>query len=276
MTPHASSSAAGGDGRGEGSPVLLERRGRVAIVTLNRPAKLNAMSTQMMAELGEIIIGLDGDPDVGCIVITGAGDRAFSAGRDLAEEAGERSSRAGGSEPVPAEPSSQGSRGYAAVSGCRKPVLAAIRGYAYGGGAILALGCDVRIAAEDARFKFPGAAYGLPAGGVQLAQVVGPAKSKELLFTGDVVDAREALRIGLVNQVVPASELQEYTLSMAERIAVNSPAALEALKAIANLMPAPDQALERQRQADRELRSSADATTRLSAAAERVTGANRR
>ncbi|MBV8083445.1 MAG: enoyl-CoA hydratase/isomerase family protein [Chloroflexi bacterium] len=257
-------------------PVLVERRGRVAIVTLNRPTKLNAMSTRMMTELGDAIGALDDDPEVGCIVITGAGERAFSAGRDLAEEAGERATRASGSAPVPAEPSSQGSRGYAAVSGCRKPVIAAIRGYAYGGGAILALGCDIRIAAEDARFKFPGAAYGLPAGGVQLAQVVGPAKSKELLFTGDVVEAQEALRIGLVNQVVPVDQLQGYTLAMAERIAVNSPAALQALKAIANLMPAPDQAVERQRQADRELRSSADATTRLSAAAERVTGAGRR
>ncbi|HUZ75984.1 MAG TPA: enoyl-CoA hydratase/isomerase family protein [Chloroflexota bacterium] len=243
-------------------PLLVERRGRVGIATMNRPAKLNAMSTHMLLLLEDALRNFEADDGVGAVVIAGAGERAFSAGRDLGE-----ATSAG-------EPSMEGRipRAPATLGQCSKPTIAAVRGYCYGGGALLALGCDVRLAAQDARFKFPGAAYGLPAGGVQLARVVGPAKAKELLFTGDVLDAAEALRIGLVNQVLPNGEELGCAIAMAERMASNSPAALAALKEVVDLTIPVQQALAHEAEVNRRLRASGDTATRLRSAAERVTG----
>src|SRR3954453_1190677 len=114
----------------------------------------------------------------------------------------------------------------------RKPTLAAIRGYCFGGGALMAIEFDIRIAATDARFKFHGASYGRAPGGAVLPRIVGDAKAKELLFTGDEVSATEALRIGLVNQLVAPEDVLETTVVMAARIAANSPVAVLALKEI--------------------------------------------
>jgi enoyl-CoA hydratase/carnithine racemase len=243
--------------------ILVERRGRVALVTLNRPEKLNALSSQLALELTTAIEALDADNEIGAIVLTGAGERAFSSGGDLEEQrqalkTGTLASRMSST---------------ATVLQCRKPTLAAIRGYAYGGGAVLALSCDIRIAGDDARFKFPGATYGQPTGGAILPRIVGAAKAKELLFTGDDVDAAEAWRIGLVNQVVPIDQVLETALAMAERIAANSPATLQVLKqAVERALPIDEARALESGERGRQVRNSAETAIRMRAAADRVVG----
>jgi enoyl-CoA hydratase len=245
------------------APVLVEMRGSAGLVVLNRPAKLNALSSQLVAELETALQQLDADDEIGVIVITGAGERAFSAGGDMAEQV----ARLDGSAPSPRRKSAS-----EVVRVCRKPTVAAIRGYCYGGGALLAINCDIRIAADDARFKFHGASYGQAPGGAVLARVVGDAKARELLFTGDEVDAGRALEIGLVNHVVPPQEMLETAMAMAGRIASNSPAAVAALKEVINLAHPTEQALSHEKAAERELRKSTDSAQRFRRAARRVIG----
>ena len=244
--------------------VLVERRGAVGLVTLNRPEKLNALNRELVRQLGQVLAELEADESIGAIVLTGAGERAFSAGGDMREQVSalER--------PQPAAPSAS-----SAVRACTKPVLAAVRGYCYGGGAVLATSCDIRIGGEDARFKFHGASYGLAPGGATLPRIVGEAKAKELLFTCDEVLAPEAVRIGLLNQMVPSPEAVEATVSMATRIAANSPRAVRVLKETINLALPIDQALAHEEAATRELRGSPEQAARFRQAAARVVGPGR-
>src|SRR5437870_304582 len=144
-------------------PVLVERRGRVGLVTLNRPEKLNALNSALVNQLELALKTLDGDDEIGAIVLTGAGDRAFSAGGDMAEQV----AALDGSSTAPRLSAS------AVVRGAAKPTIAAIRGYCFGGGALLALECDIRIGGDDTRFKFHGASYGRAPGGAVLPRIVG-------------------------------------------------------------------------------------------------------
>jgi enoyl-CoA hydratase/carnithine racemase len=242
--------------------ILVERRGRVALVTLNRPEKLNALSSELVNEMERAFHELDGDDEVGAIVITGAGTRAFSAGGDMAEQvAALDESRA-----FPRVSAS------AVVHAVRTPTIAAIRGYCFGGGALLAIHCDIRIGGDDTRMKFHGASYGRAPGGAVLPRIVGDAKAKELLFTGDEVSATEALRIGLLNQVVPADEVVDTAIAMAARIAANSPASIRALKEIIDLALPVDRALEREHELNRDMGHTPEAAARFRSAAERVIG----
>jgi enoyl-CoA hydratase len=218
-------------------PILVERRGRVGLVTLNRPDKLNALSSELVNQLEQALRALDADDDIGAIVITGAGDRAFSAGGDMAEQVAAL-------EQARSFPRVNAS---AVVFAARKPTIAAIRGYCFGGGALLAIHCDIRIGGRDARLKFHGASYGRAPGGAVLPRIVGAAKAKELLFTGDEISASEALRIGLLNQVVDADQVVDTAVGMAARIAANSPEAVRALKDIIDRALPVDRALERER-----------------------------
>jgi enoyl-CoA hydratase len=158
------------------------------------------------------------------------------------------------------------------VRACRTPTIAAIRGYCYGGAALLAIGCDIRLSGEDGRFKFHGASYGRGIGGAVLPRIVGAAKAKELLFTGDDVPAAEALRIGLVNHVVPPDQVVEVALAMGERIASNSPRAIQVIKETIDLALPVEQAQAHENHANRELTQSEDSTRRFRRAAERVIG----
>lgn len=241
---------------------LIERRGRVGIVILNRPAKLNALNTPLINELEAALQELDADEAIGAVVITGAGDRAFSAGGDMKEQLQQLESNT----------LAQRRSASAVVRAARKPTIAAVRGYCYGGGALLAASCDIRIAASDARFKFHGATYGQAVGGAVLPRIVGVAKSKELLFTGDEVDALEALRIGLVNQVVPPDELLDTAVGMATRIAANSPEAVAVLKHVVDLALPYAEAQAYEDAANRQVRASPDSAARFRQAAERIVG----
>lgn len=242
--------------------VLVERRGGVGIATLNRPAKLNAMNSQLVDELEAALRELDADDEVGAIVITGAGERAFSAGGDMKEQVAQLAD----------DTIRERRSATAVVRPIRKPIVAAIRGYCFGGGALLAINCDIRIAATDARFKFHAAGYGQVGGGAILPRIVGVARAKELLYTGDEVDAAEAERIGLVNRVVEPAEVLENAVALAGRIAANSPHAIAALQRVIDLALPFDQAQAEEDAANRSIRGGSDSADRFRRAAARVVG----
>jgi enoyl-CoA hydratase len=244
-------------------PILVERRGRVGLITLNRPEKLNALNSALVMQLEQGVTQLEADDEIGAIVVTGAGERAFSAGGDMAEQVAALNSQ----EKAPARASAS-----SIVRLAKKPTIAAIRGYCFGGGALMAIEFDIRIGGDDARFKFHAASYGRAPGGAVLPRIVGDAKARELLFTCDEVSASEALRIGLLNQVVPSDQVVETAVAMGERIAANSPTAVKALKEIIDLALPIDTALEHEREVNHGMGSSADSATRFRAAAERVIG----
>src|SRR5436309_3484883 len=242
--------------------ILLERDGHVAAIRLNRPEKYNAINAEMSAELIECLDALEADDDVRVIVLTGAGEKAFCAGADMAEAIGT---------------AGDGQRDAAARAAIRllrvrKPTIAAVNGYAYGGGAVFAIHCDIRICSEQAKFRFVGATYGLVVGASQLPRIVGPAVAKELLFTARVVHSEEALRIGLANRVVPHADLSQVVSDMAEAIAGNSPTAVVASKDVVDVATTISEAGKREMEHNLELRQEEDHRERFRAAAERVVG----
>ncbi len=246
--------------------VLVEHDGPVAIVRLNRPEKHNAMNREITQALASAFRDLDADDNVLAIVLTGAGDKAFTAGADM----GERNSGLSGG--APSEPLPTGGSAFAAVIGAVKPVIAAINGYAFGGGAWLASCCDIRLASESATIRFVGASYGLVVSGPELARIVSPAVAKELIFTAKVIDAREAERIGFVNHVLPQSELLPTAVEMAKQIAANSPAAVQWAKRVIDASTTIDAGWEVDAAASKALRGTTEQTRRFKEAAERVTG----
>jgi enoyl-CoA hydratase len=193
--------------------ILVERRGAVGLVTLNRPNALNALSAALIAELGAAFDDLEGDPAIAAIVLTG-GEKAFAAGADIKEMAGKSYMQAYAEDFI--------TRGWERVAQCRKPVIAAVGGFALGGGCEIAMMCDIVIAAENARFGQPEINLGtIPgAGGTQrLPRFIGKAKAMDLCLTGRMMDAAEAERAGLVSRVVPAEKLLDEALAVANRIA---------------------------------------------------------
>jgi enoyl-CoA hydratase/carnithine racemase len=202
--------------------VLLEKRDHVGTITLNRPEKMNAFSGGMRQRIVEILKEVASDPEVRVVIITGAG-KAFCVGGDVKEFV-DGSSQALSNEAS----SSRHAMGQAvlAINGMEKPVIAAVNGVAAGGGCNLALSCDIRIASEAASFGQVFTRRGIHPdwGGIYfLPRLVGYAKAAELLFGGEVIDAREALRIGLVNLITPHEKLWETTWELARRIARNAP-----------------------------------------------------
>jgi enoyl-CoA hydratase/carnithine racemase len=206
--------------------VEVEVAGRVATVTLNRPEALNAISTELATALAEAVEPLATDPGVRAVVLTGAGERAFCVGADLKQRAGlddhgwfvQREAFR---------------RGFAAVRRCPLPTVAAVTGFALGGGTELALACDLVVAATDATFGLPEVRLGLvPAGGGTqlLVRRVGPSVAKDLVLTGRQVDAAEAQRLGLADRVVPTAEVLAAATALAAEIAANAPTAVRMAK----------------------------------------------
>lgn len=201
-------------------------RDRVATITLNRPEKLNAMSYLMKTELVSALRELEGDPAVRTIVLTGAGDKAFVAGADISEFAGR-------SVTEQIKLFEMGTV-YDAVDRVGKPILAMVNGFCLGGGLELALACDIRIASERAVFGQTEVNLGIiPGGGgsQRLARLVGLGKALKLTLTGETIDAPEALRAGLVDEVVPHAMLSKRTTEIAELIASKSAVAVRLAKA---------------------------------------------
>jgi enoyl-CoA hydratase len=199
--------------------LLLERRGRVAIVTINRPDKRNALNIKTREEGAALLEELRSDSSVGVVVFTGAGDKAFIAGADIAEFAGRTS--------ITQRDVMMGRSLFTAIDSFPKPVIAMINGYC------LALACDIRVASETASFGQPEINLGIiPGGGgtQRLTRLVGEGKAMEMILTGEIIDATTAFSIGLVNHVVPAAELEAKTMEIANRIADKSPIALQLAK----------------------------------------------
>jgi enoyl-CoA hydratase len=207
-------------------PIDVVRDGHVATITLNRPDVLNAFNTEHLDTLRNTIQTLSSDRDVRVVILTGAGERAFAAGADIAEMREKRPSEA-------LEFARLGQAVCLAIEAAPQPYIAAVNGYALGGGCEVSLACDIRIASENAALGQPEVTLGIPPGwgGTQrLTRLVGPGFARELIYTGRRVKADEALRLGLVNAVYPLSELMEKANELANNIAANSPLAVRASK----------------------------------------------
>ena len=221
--------------------LLFELSDGIARITINRPDKLNALNATVISELGDAVTRVETDAAVRGVILTGAGAKAFVAGADITELADQS--------PIEGKARSLLGQGvFRRLERCGKPVVAAINGFALGGGCELAMACHIRIAAEHARFGQPevklgiGPGYG---GTARLPRLVGRGRALELLLTGAMIDAPEAYRIGLVNRVVPADKLLPEAESLLRGILENGPLALQAcLEAVdAGLETSLDQAL---------------------------------
>ncbi|GMO56804.1 MAG: enoyl-CoA hydratase-related protein [Treponemataceae bacterium] len=210
--------------------VTFEQKGFVTTVTINRPETLNALSSEVLADLDEAIDEIDPDA-TRCVIITGAGGKAFVAGADIAAMSGYNQSQA-------KDFCLQGNRIFRKIETMPVPVIAAIHGFALGGGCELAMACDIRLASEKAIFAQPEVGLGIPPGfgGTQrLTRILGLAKAKELLFTTNKIKASEALSLGLVSAVFATEEeLLAEAMKLAERIAAQAPIAVRAAKRAAN------------------------------------------
>lgn len=214
--------------------VLVENRGRVGLLTLNRPKALNALNDALMDELGAALLAFDADPDIGAMVITGS-EKAFAAGADIGAMKDLTYIEAYASDFI--------TRNWETLRRIRKPVIAAVAGYALGGGCELAMMCDILVAAETARFGQPEIKLGIipGAGGTQrLPRAVGKAKAMDLVLTGRLMDAAEAERAGLVSRVVAADKLLDEAIEMATVIASMSlPSVMMAKEAVNRAFEAP-------------------------------------
>ncbi len=205
--------------------LLFERRDRVALITINRPEKRNALNIQTRQEGAAVLEELREDEEVRVVVFTGAGDKAFIAGADIAEFAGRTA--------ITQRDVMTARSLFTAIDTFPKPVIAMVNGYCLGGGCELALACDLRIASETASFGQPEINLGIiPGGGgtQRLTHLVGEGKAMEMILTGDIVDAKTAFTLGLINMVVPAADLEAKTMEIANRIAEKSPVALRMAK----------------------------------------------
>jgi enoyl-CoA hydratase len=209
--------------------LTLEKNGRIAVLTLNRPDAMNALNNEVLDELYEAFGLLEADKDVGIIVLTGAG-KAFVAGADIAamRDMDAREGRA---------LMANGHRVMNRIENLQKPVIAAVNGFALGGGCELAMACDIRIASTRAKFGQPEVNLGIIPGfgGTQrLPRLVGAGMAKYMIMTGEIIGAEEAARIGLVEKVVPAEELMDTAMKVAETILSKAPIAIAAAKAVIN------------------------------------------
>ena len=212
----------------ETQPVLVETRGRVGVITLNRPQQLNALNDALMDALGAALLAFDGDEAIGAIVITGSA-KAFAAGADIAAMVDWTYMDVFQSDFI--------TRNWETIRRVRKPVIAAVAGFAMGGGCELALACDIVIAADTAKFALPEVKLGLlpGAGGTQrLPRAIGKAKAMDMCLSARTLNAEEADRYGLVSRVVPAQALLDETLALATTIASYSLPALMAIKESVN------------------------------------------
>ncbi|MFN8155100.1 MAG: enoyl-CoA hydratase-related protein [Bacteroidia bacterium] len=202
--------------------ILYTVEQQICIITINRPDKLNALNKETIAEVGQAIAAAQQDDQVRGVILTGAGSKAFIAGADIAEFSSFNLAQG-------MELSAHGHHVFNSVEQCRKPVIAAVNGFALGGGCELAMACHLRVAAENAKFGQPEVKLGLIPGygGTQrLPQLIGKGKAMELLMSADMIDAGEAYRLGLVNYVVPADQLMDKCREILNKISAQAPVAV--------------------------------------------------
>lgn len=211
--------------------MLAEKRGRVGIMTFNNPERHNAVSLEMWDAADRILADFVKDDQVRVIVLTGAGGKAFVSGADISKFEDERATEAAVKRYNKAV-----ERMYGSIYDLPKPTIAMIRGYCIGGGLGLAVCCDIRICSDKSRFALPAAKLGLGYGYSGLRRfidVLGPAVTKEIFYTARQYDAEQALRMGMVNHVLPDAEVEPYVMDMADTIAGNAPLTVNAVKQIA-------------------------------------------
>ena len=247
----------------DGAVLLEERHGAVLLLTMNRPERHHALNAALTAALEEAVERAETDEEIRVIVLTGSGDKAFCAGGDMLEMSGvERR----------AERSPHPRRGVTKFHTTPLPVIAAVNGYCYGGGARLAIACDIRLASETATFRLPGAEYGLVVAAATLPRLVGAAKAKELIFTARRFDAAEAYAAGMVNAIYPQGELLPAALAMAATIAGQHVEAVRVSKRVIDLATLSEEARRLEDETNRSLRGSPEQTARFRSATQRVTG----
>ena len=235
----------------------------VLLLSLNRPASHHALNRELASTLVSAIDKAETDEAIKAIVITGTGNKAFCAGQDMVEEK-DRDIASG--EKVSA---------YIAIdrfSDTPMPLIAAVNGYCFGGGAALACACDIRLASENATFRFPGAEYGLVVGAAALPRIVGVAKAKEFILTAKRIEAQEAKRCGLVNDVYSQEELLAQALDMAEQIAANSVLAVRESKRIMDAATLNNDARRSENSINSVLRGSDEQSFRFESATRKITG----
>jgi enoyl-CoA hydratase len=210
--------------------VTLEIKEGIAVLTINRPKQLNALNGETLVELGQAVAEIEQNKDIDVVIVTGAGEKSFVAGADIAEM----------KDKTPVEGRDWGKLGnevFYRLENLPQPTIAAVNGFALGGGCELAMACDIRIASEKAKFGQPEVGLGITPGfgGTQrLPRLVGKGKAKELIFTGDIIKADEAAKIGLVNKVVPAEELMSAAMEMAKKIQSKAKVAVQQSKLAIN------------------------------------------
>jgi enoyl-CoA hydratase/carnithine racemase len=203
--------------------ILTERIDKIALITLNRPEKLNAMSYELACDLNEELTSIESDDNVRVVILTGAGPRAFSSGGDIIQMVGMTT------EDLAARSEFRSQANWH-IATFAKPIIGAINGLAYGAGAMLSSMLDIRIGCELTEFRFLAARYGRVNSTWSLPLLVGLGKAKELLYTGRVVKADEAERIGLLNQVAPSAQLRDTAIQMAQLICENDPRMVQGIK----------------------------------------------
>ncbi|CAN5580508.1 enoyl-CoA hydratase-related protein [soil metagenome] len=205
--------------------ITVEKRGAVAVLTINRPDKLNALNTQVHKEGVAALDELRKDDEVRVVVLTGAGEKSFVAGADISEFAGQT--------PVSQRAVFQERTLFNSVDAFPKPVIAMVNGFCLGGGNELAMACDLRVCSPKAKFSQPEINLGIMPGGggtQRLTRLIGEGRSMEMMLTGDMIDAETAHRFGLINHVYDGGELEEKTMELANRIAAKAPIALQLCK----------------------------------------------
>jgi len=205
--------------------ILVDVEDRVAVITLNRPEKLNAMNRKLNNELHQAVTEANADENIGCIVLTGAGDKAFSAGGDIHEQLSDDKKFSDAEMDAKRD-----NKDRYDISASPIPIIGMINGIAYGGAAVLASSLDMRVGCEDTKFRFLAAAYGRINSTWTLPNQVGWPIAKELLFTARIVGGEEAYRIGLLNHYVPRAQLREKTMEIAKQIAKNHRGAVTGIK----------------------------------------------
>lgn len=205
--------------------ITVEKHGKTAVLTINRPDKLNALNKQVHEEGVAALDELRNDDEVRVLVITGAGEKSFIAGADISEFAGQT--------PVTQRNTFHEKTFFNSIDSFPKPVIAMVNGFCLGGGNELALACDLRVCSENARFSQPEINLGIiPGGGgtQRLTRLIGEGRAMEIMLTGDMIDAQTALKFGLVNYVYPIVELEERTMELAAKISEKAPIALQLAK----------------------------------------------
>ena len=249
----------------EENVLLEERDGHVLRLTMNRPKRHHALNRELSGSLADAIVRAEQDGDVRCVVLTGSGEKAFCAGADMLEASGVE------------QPEDQDDRisafdSIGAFSRTPLPVIAAINGYCYGGGARLAVACDILMASDNATFRLPGAEYGLVVAAATLPRLVGSSKAKELIFSARKFDAADALRWGMLSDVFAQSELLDRAMTLAQEIAGNSVSAVRESKRVIDAATLSDEANRLEDEANKTLRGSDEQVERFRSATKKVTG----